>query len=145
MNFVPQHQKLTLHSRTNEKKICKILNEKLHKTNPIPEKAKLSSPLPKHKDTVEVAPNKVDNVHSKSPVDMETFQARQKLMEERNRQRKELLAKVLEDKAKQTAEEAQRLNDIQREFKKLDNELSNDVNILRRQIDVACLEYMETQ
>lgn len=87
-------------------------------------------------DETEVA-KKISNI--------EELQNRQKLMEEQNRQRKELLAKVLADKTKQTAEEAQRLNDIQGEFKKLDDELSNDVNILRRQIDGASVEYMEAQ
>lgn len=76
---------------------------------------------------------------------IEEMQARQKLMEEQNRKRKELLAKVLADKTKQTAEEAQRLDEIQAEFKKLDDKLSNDVNILRRQIDGASVEYMEAE
>lgn len=55
------------------------------------------------------------------------------------------MAKALADKTKQTQEEVQRLNEIENEFKKLDAILSNDVNILRKQIDAASCEYSEAQ
>lgn len=73
------------------------------------------------------------------------FQARQKLMEEQNRQRKELLKKALEDRTKKTHAEAQRLNQIEEELKKLDMQLSCDVAILRNQIELASLDFMEAQ
>ncbi|RZC39314.1 RAB6-interacting golgin, partial [Asbolus verrucosus] len=38
---------------------------------------------------------------------------------------------------------AQRLGEIQEEFKKLDAVLSTDVKILRQQIELASIEYME--
>lgn len=77
--------------------------------------------------------------------DLEEFQARQKVIEEQNKRRKELLTKALEDRTKQTREEAERLKEIQNEFKKLDAILSNDVKILRHQIELASLDYMEAQ
>lgn len=77
--------------------------------------------------------------------DLDEFEARQKLIEEQNRKRKELLAKALADRTKQTQEEAQRLNEIQEEFKKLDAMLSGDVKILRKKIELASIEYMECQ
>lgn len=77
--------------------------------------------------------------------DLSELQTRQKLMEEQNRKRKELLAKALADRTKRTQEEVQRLNEIQAELKKLDVCLSSDVKILRKQIDVASLDYTEAQ
>lgn len=73
------------------------------------------------------------------------FDVRQRLIQEQNRRRKELLAKALADKTKQTQEEFQRLTEVEKEFTKLDAILSNDVNILRKQIDSASFEYMEAQ
>lgn len=77
--------------------------------------------------------------------DLDEFEARQKLIEEQNRKRKELLAKALADRTRQTQEEAQRLNEIHEEFKTLDAMLSCDVKILRKQIEIASIEYMECQ
>ncbi|KRT82993.1 hypothetical protein AMK59_4216, partial [Oryctes borbonicus] len=90
--------------------------------------------------------NKDDaNSTDKKPVYVEELQMRQKLMEEQNRRRKELLIKALADKRKRTQEEVQRLNEIQNEFKKLDAVLSNDVKLLRRRIESASVIYMEAE
>lgn len=86
-----------------------------------------------------------DTKSTKKVKDLHELQTRQKLMEEQNRKRKELLAKALADRTKRTQEEAQRLNEIQIELKKLDATLSNDVKILRKQIDIASVDYMEAQ
>lgn len=48
-------------------------------------------------------------------------------------------------RTKQTEEEARRLKEIQNEFKKLDALLSNDVSILRHQIEIASVDFMEAQ
>jgi RAB6-interacting golgin len=77
--------------------------------------------------------------------DLDEFEARQKLIEEQNRKRKELLAKALADRTKRTQEEAQKLGEIQEEFRKLDAMLSSDVKILRKQIELASIDYMECQ
>ncbi|KAF2899369.1 hypothetical protein ILUMI_06812 [Ignelater luminosus] len=82
---------------------------------------------------------------SERKIDLDEFQARQKLIEEQNRKKKELLMKALAAKTKQTQEEAQRLNEVREEFKKLDALLSTDVKILRKQIELASLDYMEAQ
>ncbi|XP_044269630.1 RAB6-interacting golgin [Tribolium madens] len=92
--------------------------------------------------------NEISEEYAKSErkfKDLDEFEARQKLIEEQNRKRKELLAKALADRTRQTQEEAQRLNEIQEEFKKLDDLLSCDVKILRKQIEAASVEYMECQ
>ncbi|KAK7866282.1 hypothetical protein R5R35_007114 [Gryllus longicercus] len=79
----------------------------------------------------------------KTPLD--EFQSRHKMMEEQNRRRKELLAKALADRKKKTHAEARRLQQIQEELQKLDVLLSNDVGILRNQIEAASLEFMDAQ
>lgn len=48
-------------------------------------------------------------------------------------------------RTKRTHEEARRLGQIEEELKKLDVKLSNDVSILRNQIEVASLDFMESQ
>jgi len=45
----------------------------------------------------------------------------------------------------QTVAEARRLQQIQDELQKLDMLLSNDVSILRNQIEIASHEFMEAQ
>nr|CAD7416642.1 unnamed protein product [Timema poppensis] len=81
----------------------------------------------------------------KSSFTLYDFQIRQKMMEEQNRQRKDALAKALADRKKQTHEEARRLQHIQDELHKLDALLSNDVSILRNQIEEASIEFTEAQ
>jgi len=76
---------------------------------------------------------------------LEEFEKRQKIVQEQNRLRKELLKKALEDRTKKTHEEVRRLGQIEEELKKLDVQLSNDVSILRNQIEVASLDFMEAQ
>uniref|UniRef100_A0A1B6LGX1 RAB6-interacting golgin n=1 Tax=Graphocephala atropunctata TaxID=36148 RepID=A0A1B6LGX1_9HEMI len=82
---------------------------------------------------------------AENEVSLEDFEKRQKMIKEQNRQRKELLKKALEDRTKKTHEEARRLSQIEEELKKLDLQLSNDVSVLRNQIEVASLEFMEAQ
>lgn len=88
--------------------------------------------------------NNITQVERK-PIDIDELQTRQKLMEEQNRRRKELLARAIADKKKRTQQEAQRLNEVQNEFKKLDAMLSSDVKLLRKRIEAASIEYMEAQ
>ncbi|RZF33713.1 hypothetical protein LSTR_LSTR007741 [Laodelphax striatellus] len=74
---------------------------------------------------------------------LEEFESRQRMMEEQNKQRKEILKKAIADRARRTHEETKRLNEIEGELKKLDLLLSNDVAILRNQIESASLEFSE--
>ncbi|XP_039287070.1 RAB6-interacting golgin [Nilaparvata lugens] len=76
---------------------------------------------------------------------LEEFETRQRMMEEQNKQRKEILKKAIADRARRTHEETKRLNEIEGELKKLDLLLSNDVAILRNQIESASLEFSEAQ
>lgn len=161
------HKKVTFNlnrSHHNQNKV--VLNEKikLNEGVELPESAKLQVNEPPcelkvdttHQQSGDIVqkPDEIshenetvnnDITSTKKVKDLHELQTRQKLMEEQNRKRKELLAKALADRTKRTQEEAQRLNEIQIELKKLDATLSNDVKILRKQIDIASVDYMEAQ
>lgn len=76
---------------------------------------------------------------------LEELQLKQKLMEEQNKKRKEMLAKALADRTKQTEEEVVRLEKIKKELQILDGQFSQDVSVLRKKIDQACLSYSEAE
>ncbi|KAK4304235.1 hypothetical protein Pmani_023817 [Petrolisthes manimaculis] len=76
---------------------------------------------------------------------LERLQQQQKLIEEQNKRRRELLVQAIADRSRQTQFEAQKLKQIQTELGKLDSLLSTDVGILRDQIEVASLEFNEAQ
>ncbi|MCL4134762.1 UNVERIFIED_CONTAM: hypothetical protein GTU68_007281, partial [Idotea baltica] len=68
---------------------------------------------------------------------LEKFQERQKLMEEQNKRKKELLTKAIADRKRQTQFEAKKLLQVQEELSRLDALLSTDVGILRNQIELS--------
>ncbi|XP_054645675.1 RAB6-interacting golgin isoform X2 [Dunckerocampus dactyliophorus] len=72
---------------------------------------------------------------------LEQLQQEQKMMEERNRRKKALLAKTIAEKSKQTQAEAVKLKRIQKELQTLDDMVSNDVGILRGKIEQASWDY----
>ncbi|XP_064095198.1 RAB6-interacting golgin-like [Macrobrachium nipponense] len=86
-----------------------------------------------------------DNDRGGDEASLEKFQKRQKMMEEQNRRRREILSKAIADRSRRTQSEAQKLKQIQSELAKLDTLLSTDVSILRDQIEVASLEFNEAQ
>lgn len=47
--------------------------------------------------------------------------------------------------SERTAAEAKKLQDIKIELQKLDSELAADVAILRKQIEMASIDYMQSQ
>ncbi|XP_028155896.1 RAB6-interacting golgin [Ostrinia furnacalis] len=73
------------------------------------------------------------------------LQLKQKLMEEQNKKRKEMLAKALADRTKQTEEEVMKLEKIKKELQVLDGQFSLDVAVLRKKIDQACLSYADAE
>ncbi|CAF4865013.1 unnamed protein product [Pieris macdunnoughi] len=76
---------------------------------------------------------------------LQELQLRQKLMEEQNKKRKEMLSKALADRTKQTEEEVQKLEKIKKELQVLDGQFSQDVAVLRKKIDQACITYSESE
>ncbi|XP_029003842.1 RAB6-interacting golgin [Betta splendens] len=72
---------------------------------------------------------------------LEQLQQEQKVIEERNKRKKALLAKTIAEKSKQTQAEAVKLKRIQRELQALDDMVSNDIGILRGKIEQASWDY----
>ncbi|CAH0694313.1 unnamed protein product [Spodoptera exigua] len=108
--------------------------------------------LSNRKPSMDAAPDIVRGVENYSEDELENhkmklheLQLRQKLMEEQNKRRKEMLAKALADRTKQTTEEVMRLEKIKKELQVLDSQFSQDVSVLRQKIDQACLSYADAE
>ncbi|XP_059050738.1 RAB6-interacting golgin [Achroia grisella] len=86
-----------------------------------------------------------ENVLAAHRAKLQELQLKQKIMEEQNKKRKEMLAKALADRTKQTEEEVVRLEKIKKELQILDGQFSQDVSVLRKKIDQACLSYSEAE
>ncbi|KAL6039787.1 hypothetical protein STEG23_037521, partial [Scotinomys teguina] len=71
----------------------------------------------------------------------EVLQQEQRLMEERNKRKKALLAQAIAERSKRTQAETVKLKRIQKELQALDDMVSADIGILRNRIDQASLEY----
>uniref|UniRef100_A0A182N209 RAB6-interacting golgin n=1 Tax=Anopheles dirus TaxID=7168 RepID=A0A182N209_9DIPT len=76
---------------------------------------------------------------------LKDFEQQRKLMEEQNRQKREILHKAIEQHAQKTAAEASKIQEIKSELNKLDSELASDVAILRKQIDSASLHFSNVE
>ncbi|XP_077439281.1 RAB6-interacting golgin isoform X2 [Vanacampus margaritifer] len=72
---------------------------------------------------------------------LERLQRDQKIIEERNKRKKALLAKTIAEKSKQTQAETVKLKRIQKELQALDDMVSNDIGILRGKIEQASWDY----
>ncbi|XP_042602878.1 RAB6-interacting golgin-like isoform X2 [Cyprinus carpio] len=72
---------------------------------------------------------------------LQQLQWEQRIMEEKNKKRKALLAKTIAEKSKQTQAEAVKLKKIQRELQLLDDSVSSDIGILRKLIEQSSMDY----
>ncbi|XP_004599238.2 RAB6-interacting golgin [Ochotona princeps] len=96
---------------------------------------------------VEVLPPKPDCKLEKKTVELqeksrwEVLQEEQRLMEEKNKRKKALLAKAIAERSKRTQAETVKLKRIQKELQALDDMVSSDIGILRNRIDQASLDY----
>ncbi|XP_019832333.2 RAB6-interacting golgin isoform X1 [Bos indicus] len=99
-----------------------------------------------HKNA-EVLPLKADCQLEKKKVELqeksrwEVLQQEQRLMEEKNKRKKALLAKAIAERSKRTQAETMKLKRIQKELQALDDMVSADIGILRNRIDQASLDY----
>ncbi|CAG4939374.1 unnamed protein product [Parnassius apollo] len=96
-------------------------------------------------DIVRGVENYMEDDLAAHKVKLEELQLKQKLMEEQNKKRKEMLAKALADRTRQTEEEVMRLEKIKKELQILEGQFSQDVAVLRKKIDQACLTYSEAE
>ncbi|XP_004425237.2 PREDICTED: RAB6-interacting golgin [Ceratotherium simum simum] len=110
----------------------------------------LENSLDGHKNA-EVLPPKPDCKLEKKKVELqeksrwEVLQQEQRLMEEKNKRKKALLAKAIAERSKRTQAETMKLKRIQKELQALDDMVSADIGILRNRIDQASLDYSYAQ
>ncbi|KAM4861074.1 RAB6-interacting golgin isoform 2-T2 [Thomomys bottae] len=96
---------------------------------------------------LEVLPPKPDCKLEEKKVELqeksrwEVLQQEQRLMEEKNKRKKALLAKAIAERSKRTQAETLKLKRIQKELQALDDMVSADIGILRNRIDQASLDY----
>ena len=76
---------------------------------------------------------------------LEVFQEKQKMIEEQNRKRKEMLSKAIKDRKQKTDSESKKLELVRQELEKIDLMLNTDVQFLRGSIEQASVEFMEAQ
>jgi hypothetical protein len=69
------------------------------------------------------------------------LELQRKLMEEQNKMKRSLLQEVISKHVQKTQAESQKLEEIKQALDVLDSELSNDVSILRKQIESATLHF----
>ncbi|XP_050352006.1 RAB6-interacting golgin [Nymphalis io] len=96
-------------------------------------------------DVVRCVDNYTEDDLATHKIKLEELQLKQKLMEEQNKKRKEMLAKALADRTKQTEEEVVKLEKIKKELQILDGQFSQDVAVLRKKIDQACISYSDAE
>uniref|UniRef100_A0A3B5LC06 RAB6-interacting golgin n=1 Tax=Xiphophorus couchianus TaxID=32473 RepID=A0A3B5LC06_9TELE len=85
--------------------------------------------------------NRLKKKEEREKTRLEQLQQEQKVIEERNKLTKALLAKTIAEKSKQTQAEAVKLRRIQKELQALDDMVSNDIGILRGRIEQASWDY----
>lgn len=86
-----------------------------------------------------------DTVTPFKGMSLKDFEQQRKLMQEQNRQKRDMLHKAIEQHTQKTAAEVNKLQEIKTELSKLDSELANDVAILRKQIDNASLHFSNVE
>ncbi|OWR43620.1 RAB6-interacting golgin like protein [Danaus plexippus plexippus] len=96
-------------------------------------------------DVIRCVDNYTEDELAAHRLKLEELQIQQKLMEEQNKKRKEMLAKALADRTKQTEEEVLKLEKIKKELQVLDGQFSQDVAVLRKKIDQACVSFADAE
>lgn len=73
------------------------------------------------------------------------YELQRKLMEEQNKMKRSLLQDAISKHAEKTQAEAKKLDEIKQALDILDSELSNDVSILRKQIETATIHFNQVE
>jgi len=90
-------------------------------------------------------PENIEALADSNMSKLEVFQEKQKLIEEQNKKRKDMLSKAIMDRKKQTDTESKKLDIVQHELQAIDVMLNTDVQFLRDSIEQASFEFMEAQ
>ncbi|ALC44973.1 CG33052, partial [Drosophila busckii] len=97
------------------------------------------STLPSTKDS-----SNAETLNTDSPfkgISLKDFEQHRKLIEEQNKQKKQMLYKAIEQHTQKTAQECKKIEEIRHELSKLESDLAVDVAMLRKQIDSACIHF----
>ncbi|KAG7457196.1 hypothetical protein MATL_G00243950 [Megalops atlanticus] len=100
-----------------------------------------SQPVPNTETAPMVKELEKQEVELREKTRLELLQQEQRMIEEKNKRKKALLAKTLAEKSKRTQAEAVKLKRIQKELQALDDMVSNDIGILRGRIEQASWDY----
>ncbi|XP_039929430.1 RAB6-interacting golgin [Hirundo rustica] len=99
------------------------------------------------RDSAQPRPTKANGQVERKKVELqeksrwEILQQEQRLIEEKNKRKKALLARAIAERSKRTQAETVKLKRIQKELQALDDMVSADIGILRNRIDQASLDY----
>ncbi|XP_041335005.1 RAB6-interacting golgin isoform X2 [Pyrgilauda ruficollis] len=99
------------------------------------------------RDSAQPRPTKPNSQAERKKVELqeksrwEILQQEQRLIEEKNKRKKALLARAIAERSKRTQAETVKLKRIQKELQALDDMVSADIGILRNRIDQASLDY----
>ncbi|XP_022215414.2 RAB6-interacting golgin [Drosophila obscura] len=78
-------------------------------------------------------------------VSLQDFEQQRKMIQEQNKQKKQMLYQAIEQHTQKTAAESRKIEEIRHELSKLENDLAVDVAMLRKQIDNACIHFANVE
>ena len=132
----------------------KTSNPIIHQNNDLPKEAFFNPVVTNLSETEEKNPDILKGLSEEAEVSSSTndnhlktqeLQKRQKLLEEENKVKRQLLTKAIADRRQKTTEESKKLQQIQNELQKMDQLVANDVRFLRNTIEEASFEYNDAQ
>ncbi|KAH8300428.1 hypothetical protein KR018_005250 [Drosophila ironensis] len=78
-------------------------------------------------------------------ISLKDFEQHRRMIEEQNKQKKEMLYQAIEQHTQKTAAESRKIEEIRHELSKLESDLAVDVALLRKQIDNACIHFSNVE
>ncbi|XP_017112042.1 RAB6-interacting golgin [Drosophila elegans] len=102
-----------------------------------------ASILPSSKDSISQ-----ERLNTDSPfkgISLKDFEQHRRMIEEQNKQKKQLLYQAIEQHTQKSAAESRKIEEIRHELSKLESDLAVDVALLRKQIDNACIHFSNVE
>ncbi|XP_017014547.3 RAB6-interacting golgin [Drosophila takahashii] len=78
-------------------------------------------------------------------ISLKDFEQHRRMIEEQNKQKKQLLYQAIEQHTQKSAAESRKIEEIRHELSKLESDLAVDVALLRKQIDNACIHFANVE
>ncbi|KAJ6640710.1 RAB6-interacting golgin [Pseudolycoriella hygida] len=128
----------------NEELSNNHLKDALH-FKPLPAKPLPSEEIAELEKEIKKSDNLTGNPLPFKGISLKDYESQRRMVEEQNKQKKEILYRAIEQHSERTAAEAKKLQEIKRELHKLESELAADVSVLRRQIEDASVKYMNAE